>query len=107
MLPAAPAGVLALAVMMFPTIMRTTEEILRLVPTALREAALALGDTHWHSILKVVLSTARGGVILVGSCPTARGVPPPPIPARNATALDASMARQPERARCVVIVQRL
>ena len=57
------AGGLALAVMMFPTIMRTTEEILKLVPSALREGALALGDTHWHTILKVVLSTARGGVI--------------------------------------------
>ncbi len=57
------AGGLALGVMMFPTIMRTTEEILKLVPISLREGALALGDTHWHSILKVVLSTARGGVI--------------------------------------------
>ncbi len=57
------AGGLALGVMMFPTIMRTTDEILKLVPNSLREGALALGDTHWHTILRVVLSTARGGVI--------------------------------------------
>lgn len=57
------AGGLALGVMMFPTIMRTTEEILKLVPSSLREGALALGDTRWHTTLRVVLSTARGGVI--------------------------------------------
>jgi phosphate transport system permease protein len=57
------AGGLALGLMMIPTIMRTTEEIVRLVPMSLREAALALGDTRWHTVFKVVLSTARGGVI--------------------------------------------
>lgn len=57
------AGGLALGVMMIPTVMRTTEEILALVPMALREAALALGGTRWHTTLKVVLGAARGGVI--------------------------------------------
>lgn len=57
------AGGLALGIMMIPTIMRTTEEIVRLVPMALREGALALGDTRWHAVLKIVLSAARGGVI--------------------------------------------
>jgi phosphate transport system permease protein len=57
------AGGLALGLMMIPTIMRTTEEIIRLVPMSLREAALALGDTRRHTTLKVVLGAARGGII--------------------------------------------
>jgi len=57
------AGGLALGIMMIPTIMRTTEEIVKLVPMALREGALALGDTRWHAVLKIVLGAAKGGVI--------------------------------------------
>lgn len=57
------AGGLALGIMMVPTVMRTTEEIVRLVPMALREGALALGDTRWHAVLKIVLGSAKGGVI--------------------------------------------
>ena len=57
------AGGLALGIMMIPTIMRTTEEIVRLVPMSLREGALALGDTRWHSVFKIVLASARGGVV--------------------------------------------
>ncbi len=57
------AGGLALGIMMIPTVMRTTEEIVRLVPMALREGALALGDTRWHSTLKIVLGAAKGGVL--------------------------------------------
>lgn len=57
------AGGLALGIMMIPTIMRTTEELIRLVPMQLREAALALGDTRWHTVLRVVLTSARAGVI--------------------------------------------
>ncbi|BCM89538.1 phosphate transport system permease protein PstA [Abditibacteriota bacterium] len=57
------AGGLALGIMMIPTVMRTTEEIVRLVPQSLREGALALGDTRWHSTLKIVLGAAKGGVI--------------------------------------------
>lgn len=57
------AGGLALGIMMIPTVMRTTEEIVRLVPMALREGALALGDTRWHSTTKIVLGAAKGGVI--------------------------------------------
>ena len=49
--------------MMIPTIMRTTEEILRLVPFSLREASLGLGATRWRTMWSVVLPTARGGVI--------------------------------------------
>jgi phosphate transport system permease protein len=57
------AGGLALGLMMIPTIMRTTEEIVRLVPMSLREASLALGATRWWTVFRIVLSTARGGVI--------------------------------------------
>ncbi len=56
------AGGLALAILMLPTVMRTTEELLRLVPDALREAALALGVPKWRTILRVVLRTAAPGI---------------------------------------------
>jgi phosphate transport system permease protein len=57
------AGGLALGIMMVPTVMRTTEEMLRLVPFALREASLGLGATRWRTMWSVVLPTARGGII--------------------------------------------
>jgi len=57
------AGGAALGVMMIPTIIRTTEELVRLVPISLREAALSLGATHWRTVFKVVLVAAKGGVI--------------------------------------------
>ncbi len=57
------AGALALAIMMVPIITRTTEEILRLVPTALREAALALGVPQWKTTLTVVIPAALSGVV--------------------------------------------
>jgi phosphate transport system permease protein len=57
------AGGFALGIMMVPTVMRTTEEILRLVPTAMREASLALGATRWRTMFSVVLPAARGGII--------------------------------------------
>lgn len=57
------AGGFALGIMMIPLVMRTTEEMLRLVPNALREASLALGATRWRTMWSVVLPVARGGVI--------------------------------------------
>jgi phosphate transport system permease protein len=57
------AGGFALGVMMIPTVMRTTEEILRLVPFSMREASLGLGATRWRTMWSVVLPAARGGVI--------------------------------------------
>jgi len=57
------AGGAALGVMMIPTVMRTTEELVRLVPVSQREAALSLGATHWRTVFKVVLLAARAGVI--------------------------------------------
>lgn len=59
----AVAGAVALAIIMVPIVTRTVEEILRLVPDHLREASLALGVPRWKTILKVVLPTARAGVV--------------------------------------------
>ena len=60
------AGSVALAVIMIPVVMRTTEESLHLVPNALREASLALGVPVWRTTLSVVLRTGLPG-ILTGS----------------------------------------
>ena len=59
----AGAGGLALGVMMLPIITRTTEELLRLVPVSLREAALALGATRGRATLTVVLPAAAPGIV--------------------------------------------
>ncbi|WP_329134826.1 phosphate ABC transporter permease PstA [Streptomyces sp. NBC_01476] len=55
-------GALALAILMMPVVVRSTEEMLKLVPNELREASLALGVPKWRTITKVVLPTAVGGV---------------------------------------------
>lgn len=57
------AGSVALAVLMVPTITRTTEEMFRLVPRTLREAALALGVPEWRMTLQITLRAAAPGVI--------------------------------------------
>ena len=57
------AGGVALAIMMVPTISRTTEEMLLLVPQALREASYGLGVPRWRTTLSVTLRTATSGVI--------------------------------------------
>jgi phosphate transport system permease protein len=56
------AGGIALAVLMLPTVTRTTEELLKLVPESLREAALGLGVPKWRATLRVVLRTAAPGI---------------------------------------------
>ncbi len=57
------AGGVALGAMMIPTVTRTTEEMVRVVPSSLREAALALGYTRWRTALRVVLPTSIAGII--------------------------------------------
>ncbi|MGC2181889.1 MAG: phosphate ABC transporter permease PstA [Terriglobales bacterium] len=57
------AGGVALAIMMVPTITRTTEEMLLLVPQAMREAAYGLGVSRWRTTLSITLRTATSGVI--------------------------------------------
>jgi phosphate transport system permease protein len=66
------AGGIALAVIMVPIVARTVEEVLRLVPMSLREAALALGAPKWKVILSVVLPTARAGVLTAAVLALAR-----------------------------------
>lgn len=56
-------GSVALSLLMIPTVVRSAEEMLRLVPDDLREASYALGVPKWRTILKVVLPTAMGGII--------------------------------------------
>jgi phosphate transport system permease protein len=56
------AGSLALACLMLPIVIRTTEEMLRLVPDDLRQASYALGNRKWRTILTVVLPAAVGGI---------------------------------------------
>ncbi len=57
------AGAVGLAALMVPMIARTTEEMVRLVPHSLREAALALGYPRWRTSLRVVARTALGGIV--------------------------------------------
>ena len=56
------AGAMALAILELPIVVRSAEEMLRLVPGSLREAAYALGVPRWKTILRVVLPTARTGI---------------------------------------------
>jgi phosphate transport system permease protein len=56
------AGSIALGIMMMPIVARTTEEMIRLVPQSLREAALALGAPRWRVTIGVVLRTAASGI---------------------------------------------
>jgi phosphate transport system permease protein len=57
------AGGVALGIIMIPIVLRTTEEVIRLVPTTLREGALALGLPQWKVMLRVVIPTARAGIL--------------------------------------------
>jgi len=57
------AGGLALGLMMVPLIMRTTEEVLLLVPNGYREASLALGVSRWKTIVHIVMKTASKGIV--------------------------------------------
>src|SRR5881227_1793870 len=57
------AGGVALAIMMVPTVARTTEEMLLLVPQAVREAAFGLGIPQWRTTISITLATARAGIL--------------------------------------------
>ncbi|NUK04033.1 phosphate ABC transporter permease PstA [Streptomyces lunaelactis] len=60
--PSGLMGALALAILMIPVVVRSTEEMLKLVPNELREASLALGVPKYRTITKVVIPTALGGI---------------------------------------------
>jgi len=66
------AGGMALGAMMIPLVTRTTEEMIRLVPVSLREAALALGYTRWRTSLTIILRTALPGIVTGALVATAR-----------------------------------
>lgn len=68
------AAALALSVLMLPTVIRTSEEMLRIVPGGLREASLALGAPEWRTVFNVVLPTARAGLITASILGVARAV---------------------------------
>lgn len=66
------AGSAALAMLMIPMVMRTTEELIRLVPNSLREAALALGYPRWRTSLAIVIRTTLPGIVTGVLLATAR-----------------------------------
>ena len=66
------AGGLALGIIMIPIMARTAEDVLRLVPNSIREAGLGLGLSQWRVTLRVVLPTARAGIITGGILAVAR-----------------------------------
>jgi len=57
------AGSIALAIIMFPVVARTTEDMLAMVPNALREASLALGMPRWRATLDIIFRAAKSGLI--------------------------------------------
>ncbi len=66
------AGSVALAILMIPMVLRTTEEMIKLVPNSLREAALALGYPRWRTSLTVVIRTTLPGIVTGALLATAR-----------------------------------
>ncbi len=66
------AGGVALAILMLPTIIRSTEEMVRLVPQSYREAALALGAPRWKVTQQVVIPAARAGIVTASMLAVAR-----------------------------------
>ncbi len=66
------AGGVALGILMLPTVARTTEEMMRMVPDTLREASLALGIPRWRTITSVIIKTAGGGIMTGVMLATAR-----------------------------------
>jgi phosphate transport system permease protein len=68
------AAAMAITVMMLPIVIRASDVVLRLVPGNLREASLALGATRWQTVRRVVLPTARSGLVTAVILGTARGI---------------------------------
>ena len=66
------AGAMALAILMLPTVARTAEEVLQLVPDHYREAGQALGGTQWRTVTQIVLPTAASGLVTAGILGVAR-----------------------------------
>ena len=59
----AGAGAAALAILMIPTVARTSEEVLKLIPNDLREAGLAMGATQWRTVAMIIIPAAKSGLV--------------------------------------------
>ncbi len=68
------AAALAISVVMLPTVTRASEVVLQVVPGTLREASFALGGSHWRTVWKVILPTARSGLTTAVVLAMARGI---------------------------------
>src|SRR3954454_24144933 len=68
------SGSIGLAIVMLPLITRATQEVLRLVPSGPREAALALGASRWRTVLGIILPSALGGILTGSVLAIARAV---------------------------------
>jgi phosphate transport system permease protein len=68
------AAALAISIVMLPTVTRASEVVLRVVPGTLREASFALGGSHWRTVWKVILPTARSGLTTAVVLAMARGI---------------------------------
>jgi phosphate transport system permease protein len=90
-------GAVALALLMLPIVVRSSEVVLMLVPGSLREAALALGAPRWRVVVRVVLPTARSGLVTGSLLSVARGMgetAPLLFTTAGAFALTASLGKQ-------------
>jgi phosphate transport system permease protein len=102
------AGSIALAVLIFPIVMRTTEEVLRLVPAAVREASLALGIPKWRTTISVVIPIARAGLLTGLMLAFARGfgeTAPLLFTARGSNALNIGQLGEPMAALPLFVYQ--
>ncbi|MGH9165580.1 MAG: phosphate ABC transporter permease PstA, partial [Acidimicrobiales bacterium] len=104
------AAGLSLAVLMLPTVTRTSEEMLRLVPTGLREAALALGAPEWRTTLRIVLPAARSGLVTAVMLGVARVVgetAPLILTAFGSDSLNAHVSKEPQSALPLFVYQQI
>ena len=93
------AAALALSVSMIPVVTTTAEVVLRLVPNGLREASLALGTTRWQTVYRVVLPTARPGLVtavLLGVARVIGETSPVLLVAGNTSEMNADPLHQPQ-----------
>ena len=77
---------------MIPVVVTTAEVVLRLVPGGLREASLALGTTQWQTVRRVVLPTARSGLVTAVLLGVARVIGEPPVLTPEAGGLSIALA---------------
>jgi len=104
------AAAMALFVLMLPSVTRTTEEVLRVVPGGLREASLALGASEWRTVRQVVLPTARSGLVtavVLGVAIAAGETAPLIFTAFGANTLNANVFHGPQGALPLVLYQNI